>query len=91
MLDKLINPHWPYLPSNVKGDNKEENDKYEEGIQSALDNIPVDPMNYDFNYHILETDENGRTPKFSNFNRQSMSCLRRIADSGDKVCKLRLK
>ena len=89
MLNKLINPRWPYQPDRtlVDEDNVE--------IQRALDSIPDDPMNYDFHYHILETDENGRTPKRRNskgdevfeplFNHRSMSCLQRIADSENKV------
>ena len=52
----MINPHWPYLPENVEDDKDGE-------IQRALDCIPYDPMKYDFHYHILEADENGRQPK----------------------------
>ena len=94
VLDKLINPHWPYLPD--RPDDDESNDD----IQRALDNVPDDPMNYDFYYHILEADENGRQPRIKvaleseptkfieianpNFNRKSLSCLRRIADSENK-------
>ncbi|XP_028417809.1 uncharacterized protein LOC114542467 [Dendronephthya gigantea] len=85
VLNKLINPYWPYQPDRalVDEDNVE--------IQRALDSVPDDPMNYDFHYHILETDENGRTPKYEDsedvdplFNHRSMSCLERIADSENK-------
>jgi hypothetical protein len=91
----LINPRWPYLPD--RRDEDESNDD----IQRALESVPDDPMNYDFNYQILEADENGRQPKIEvapeddptnfeeiinpYFNRKSVSCLRRIADSDNKV------
>ncbi|XP_028417815.1 uncharacterized protein LOC114542475 [Dendronephthya gigantea] len=93
VLNKLINPHWPYQPDRTEVDE----DNVE--IQRALDSVPDDPMNYDFHYHILETDENGRTPKIitkskaknkdsefvdQSFNHRSMSCLQRIADSENK-------
>ena len=84
VLDKLINPRWPYLPDR-RDDNESKDD-----IERALENVPDDPMNYDFFYHILEADENGRQPKIErvanpNFNPKSVSCLRRIADSENKV------
>ena len=91
----MINPRWPYLPD--RRDEDESNDD----IQRALESVPDDPMNYDFNYQILEADENGRRPKIEEapeddptnfeefinpyFNRKSVSCLRRIADSDNKV------
>jgi hypothetical protein len=105
----LINPRWPYLPD------RPDEDESNEDIQKALDNVPDDPMNYDFFFHILEADENGREPKIKvvkesqneeakdkqpgssseptdteeipnpKFNRKSVSCLRRIADSENKV------
>ena len=104
MLNKLINPHWPYVPDRPDGTaDKEEIDK-------ALESVPDDPMKYDFKYHILEADENGRRPKIkvkdksdpmktkwtknTKFNHQSMSCLQLIADSKNKVyecLKLNLK
>ena len=78
-----------------------DDDEGNDDIQQALDNVPDDPMNYDFYYHILEADENGRQPRIKiapeseptkskeianpNFNRKSLSCLRRIADSENKV------
>ena len=96
VLDKLINPRWPYLSVeiNIK--------QHEDVIERALGNLPDDPMNYDFFYHILEADENGRQPKIKdmsdldeydkpklyenpNFNDKSVSCLRLIADSENKV------
>ena len=92
MLDKLIHPRWPYL--TVGRDDLKENEK---DIERALGSLPDDPMNYDFYYHILEADEKGRQPKTTlggkaqrprnnpNFNQKSTSCLRRIADSKNKV------
>ena len=100
----MINPRWPYLPD--RRDEDESNDD----IQRALESVPDDPMSYDFNYHILETDENGRQPKIEvatefdkndeptkfeeitnpYFNPKSVSCLRRIADSDNKVYENRL-
>ena len=100
VLDKLINPHWPYLPQS------KEDDENQDEIERALSSVPDDPMNYDFFYHILEADDNGRQPKIEvatevddqgtpiktqivsnqKFNQKSLSCLRRIAESGNKVC-----
>ena len=100
VLDKLINPHWPYLPQS------KEDDENQSEIERALSSVPDDPMNYDFFYHILEADDNGRQPKIEvatevdehgaaiktqmvpngKFNHKSMSCLRCIAESGNKVC-----
>ena len=98
VLDKLINPHWPYLIQHQE-------EEAEEDIQRALETVPNDPMDYDFYFHILEADDNGRQPRKKiaiefdedgepltyhfkpkrKFNRKSMSCLRRIADSDNKV------
>lgn len=100
VLDKLINPRWPYLPQS------KEDDENQDEIQRALSSIPDDPMNYDFFYHVLEADDSGRQPKIEvatevdehgkpintqsipnpKFNHKSLSCLRRIAESGNKVC-----
>ena len=99
-MDKLINPHWPYLPQS------KEDDENQDEIERALSSVPDDPMNYDFFYHILEADDSGRQPKIEvatevdehgtaiktqtlpnpKFNHKSLSCLRRIAESGNKVC-----
>ena len=99
VLDKLINPHWPYVPDRPDGA-ADKND-----IDRALESVPDDPMNYDFKYHILEADETGKRPKIpvatevdennkplktkwtvnGRFNHQSVSCLQRIADSENKV------
>ena len=99
ILDKLINPHWPYLPRGIEYDDNEED------IARSLSSVPDDPMNYDFFYHVLEADESGRQPKIKvatevdeqgtpiktetvsnlKFNHKSLSCLRRIAESGNKV------
>ncbi|XP_068676221.1 transient receptor potential cation channel subfamily A member 1-like [Montipora foliosa] len=98
VLDKHINPRWPYLPER-KGD--DENDSE---LERAFSSVPDDPMNYDFFYHILEADDHGRQPKLEvatevdesgapvntemkanpKFNPKSLSCLRRIAESGNK-------
>ena len=86
VLDRLVNPHWPYLPEKSRelGDNSDR-------IERAWSSVPDDPMNYDFFYHILDADEEGRQPKIDEqtlnelFNKKSMSCLRRIAESDDKV------
>ncbi|XP_015761593.1 PREDICTED: uncharacterized protein LOC107340729 [Acropora digitifera] len=98
ILDKHINPRWPYLPE-MKED--EENDSE---LERAFSSVPDDPMNYDFFFHILEADDKGRQPKIEvatevdehgaslntgmianpKFNAKSLSCLRRIAESGHK-------
>lgn len=86
VLDRLVNPHWPYLPEKMRelGENSER-------IERAWSSVPDDPMNYDFFYHVLDADEQGRQPKIDEqtinelFNQKSMSCLRRIAQSDDKV------
>ena len=60
-------------------------------IERAWSSVPDDPLNYDFVYHVLEADEQGRQPKIDEhtvnemFNPKSVSCLRRIAESEDKV------
>ncbi|PFX32144.1 Transient receptor potential cation channel subfamily V member 4 [Stylophora pistillata] len=99
VLDKLINPHCPYLPHGQEGD------EYEDEIERSLSSVPDDPMNYDFFYHILEADESGRQPKIKvatevgdqgapistetvsnlKFNHKSPSCLRQIAESGNRA------
>ena len=95
MLDKLINPHWPYIPD------RPDHAADKEDIDRALESVPDDPMKYDFKYHVLEADENGRRPhirvknkedptkpiwiKNKKFNHESISCLQLIADSKNKV------
>lgn len=99
-MDKLINPHWPYLPQT------KDDDENQDEIERALSSVPDDPMNYDFFYHVLEADDSGRQPQVEvatevdehgtpiktqtlpnpKFNHKSLSCLRRIAESGNKVC-----
>lgn len=86
MLDHLVNPYWPYLPHMTR-ELVEASDR----IERARSNVPEDPLNYDFLYHVLEADENGRQP-FRNentlnnmFHLKSVSCLRLIAESQDKV------
>ena len=86
VLDRLVNPHWPYLPEKTKelGENSDR-------IERAWSSVPDDPMNYDFFYHVLDADDQGREPKIDEktlnelFNPKSMSCLRCIAESDDKV------
>ncbi|XP_067038362.1 transient receptor potential cation channel subfamily V member 1-like [Acropora muricata] len=77
VLDRLVSPHWPYLP-----------EKYEE-LQLGEICVPDDPLNYYFWYHLLESDEQGRQPRIDErenkmFKAKSTSCLRHIAESGDK-------
>ena len=105
ILDKLINPHWaqnlnwPYLPPGM------EDDDHEDNIARSESSVPDKAMNYDFFYHMLEADENGRQPMTKvvtesdeqgtpirtktvpnlEFNHKSLSCLRRIAESGNEV------
>ncbi|XP_028403823.1 uncharacterized protein LOC114526426 [Dendronephthya gigantea] len=59
ILNKLIDPIWPYLPNRKE----QKNDDYQEQIQRALISVPNNPLKYDFYYHILETDEEGRVPR----------------------------
>lgn len=103
VLDKHISPRWPYLPD------RKEDDENDDEIERAISSVPDDPINYDFFYHILEADDQGRQPKIEvatevdehgnalkieripnpKFNSKSQSCLRRIAESGNKVCKIK--
>ena len=86
VLDRLIEPLWPYLPDKtvVLGENC---DRLERVCSSILE----DPLIYNFWYHLLEADDQGRQPKLDEntvnemFNTKSVSCLRRIAESEDKV------
>ena len=86
VLDRLVNPHWPYLPEKTK-----ELNENSDHIERAWSSVPDDPMNYDFFYHVLDADDHGREPKINErtlnelFNPKSMSCLRCIAESDDKV------
>ena len=104
-MDKHISPRWPYLPD------RKEDDENDDEIERAISSVPDDPINYDFFYHILEADDQGRQPKIEvatevdehgnalkieripnpKFNSKSQSCLRRIAESGNKVCKIKEK
>lgn len=86
MLDHLIEPLWPYLPDKTLGLG-ENSDRLERVCSSILE----DPLIYYFCYHLLEADDQGRQPKLDEntvnemFNTKSVSCLRRIAESEDKV------
>ena len=93
VLDRMVNPHWPYLPDRKEKYNYKEE---EEGIERAWASIPDDPLNYHFYYHILESDECGRPPKVrdsdqdgqtlnEHFNRNSVSCLSAIAKSQNRA------
>ena len=87
VLDRLVSPHWPYLP-----------EKFEEPhlgqtsgrFKRASSSVPDDPLNYYFWYHLLEADEHGIQPMIDEhknimFNAKSTSCLQRIAEGRDKV------
>ena len=86
VLDHLVNPHWPYLPEETLK-LRDMSDRVERAWSSILD----DPSHYDFLYHVLEADNQGRQPKIDEhtvnemFNSDSVSCLREIAESEDKV------
>lgn len=86
VLDCLVNPHWPYLPKESR-----ELGQTRSHIERAWNSVPDDPLNYDFFYHVLEADDQGRQPKVNEhtanklFNLKSVSCLRHIAESEDKV------
>jgi len=86
VLNRLVNPHWPYLPEKTHelGENSDR-------IERAWSSVPDDPLNYDFFYHMLDADDQGRQPKIDEqtlnelFDPKSMSCLRHIAESDNKV------
>ncbi|XP_068675391.1 uncharacterized protein [Montipora foliosa] len=87
VLDRLVKPYWPYLQQKFQDFHLGEmNDR----IERACSSVPDDPLNYFFWYHLLEADEQGRQPKIDDqttnelFNPESVSCLRQIAESGDK-------
>ncbi|XP_068676223.1 transient receptor potential cation channel subfamily V member 2-like isoform X2 [Montipora foliosa] len=85
VLDRLVNPHWPYLPKESRELGQTSN-----RMERTWNSVPDDPLNYDFFYHVLEADEQGRQPKVhaktlnKMFNSKSVSCLRHIAESEDK-------
>jgi hypothetical protein len=86
VLDCLINPHWPYLPEGNKETTNEDN----EHIERAWTSVPDDPLNYDFFYHVLDGDNEGREPKINGeknkeFDAKSKSCLRHLTESNNKV------
>ena len=88
VLDRLVKPHWPYLPEKFQDLQLGE---IGDRIERTWSSEPDDPLNYDFVYHVLEADEQGRRPKIDGrtvdnmFNLKSVSCLRHIAECGDKV------
>ncbi|XP_048580356.1 uncharacterized protein LOC5510674 isoform X2 [Nematostella vectensis] len=86
VLDRLISPHWPYLPRKKDRYNS---DQEERGIDMAWSSVPDDPMNYHFFYHLLDSDECGRVPKINgkinkNFTVKAKSNLHYLADSNNK-------
>ncbi|KXJ18103.1 Transient receptor potential cation channel subfamily V member 4 [Exaiptasia diaphana] len=86
VLDRLISPHWPYLPQ------KKERESFkgeERSIEKAWSSVPDNPMNYHFVYHLLDCDESGNLPKIgdkrnANFNLRGKSNLYHIANSQNK-------
>ena len=93
VLDRTVNPHWPYLP-DLKEKYSSEEEK--EVVERTWSTIPDDPLNYHFYYQILEGDECGRPPKIQEsepkreivnqyFNNNSTSCLSAIAKSQNRV------
>ena len=86
VLDRLINPHWPFLPE------ANEDDHDADKIERAWSTYPDDPRKYHFYYHILDADEQGRLPKNSSgmnasFDLHSWSCLHYIAEGKNKASK----
>ncbi|XP_022807165.1 uncharacterized protein LOC111344220 [Stylophora pistillata] len=92
VLDKMVNPHWPYLPKRKDTYVSQEE---KEGIEGVWKTIPEDPLNYWFHYAILDSDEGGRLPKVllsgghkesdnKYFKWRDKSCLHMIAKSNNK-------
>lgn len=80
ILDSLINPDWPMLPSD-----------YEEMYEKEWHRIPDIPLRYHFFYRILDGDNFGRAPSHDGFNHRSISCLHAICESDhNKVISFRL-
>lgn len=88
VLDRLVEPHWPHLPEKFE---EIQLGEISERIERACKSVLDDPLNYAFFYHVLDADEQGRQPKIDGetvnerFDKKSISCLRYIADSEDKV------
>ena len=87
VLDRLVSPHWPYMPEKCEELHLGQTSGR---FKRASSSVPDDPLNYYFWYHLLEADEYGIQPmideqKNKMFNAKSTSCLRHIAESGDKV------
>lgn len=91
VLDRLVSPHWPYLPGKFQ---QFQLGEIGDRVENAWSSVPDDPKNYDFFYNLLDADEQGRQPNVivqrgnQVFNSKSMSCLRYIAESKDKVSTL---
>ena len=92
VLDQMMNPHWPHLPTRKEiYNNKEE----EDAIEGVWRTITDDPVDYHFYYHVLDGDEAGRPPKHmvledqqiinGFFNLRDKSCLHVIAKCNNKV------
>ena len=93
VLDQMLNPHCPYLPKRKDHYVSQEE---KEGIEGVWKTIPDDPLNYQFYYAILDSDEGGRPPKVlltgqdqesenKYFKWGDKSCLNMIAKSNNKV------
>ena len=99
-MDKHINPRWPYLPE--RKDNDENDDDIARALSSVPDDpmnydffyhiLEADDKGRQPKIEAAtEVDEHGtpiRIERVPNpkFNHKSQSCLRRIAESGNKVC-----
>ncbi|XP_065647761.1 uncharacterized protein LOC101239225 isoform X2 [Hydra vulgaris] len=75
ILEKLMNPYWPFKPVNE--------------ISKEIEwyDMPKAPLSHHFYFQILDADGNGNAPKYNNgevnknFNHRSKSCLHLIAES----------
>ena len=99
-MDKHINPRWPYLPE--RKDDEENDNEIERALSSVPDDpmnydffyhiLEADDKGRQPKIEVAtEIDEHGTPVKTEmvpnpKFNQKSLSCLRRIAESGNKVC-----
>lgn len=56
-MNKLVKPSWPYLSHLTARDESNEN------FKRAWESVSDEPLSFDFQYDVLETDENGRQPR----------------------------
>jgi len=81
ILDCLMNPDWPFIPTN-KDD--------EETGENPYSSFPNTPVRYHFYYSLLDGDDEGRDAHDEQgkinekFNLKSKSCLQLLADSSVK-------